>query len=192
MTYAAPIWWDTSAAVMESYRVFECKCLRACIGAYRSSESNFRKYISNENIDNITDNPRIDCHIIRLIRDYFSNIPNIENESIRGMVDYSEADLAEDNNLELLPPQAFIPLDKTGYIQDANNVPVIFHWKRHKAHKKIDFAHAEADMRRFDLSYSTALPVRDRLDPHRLSDKYFWLTEKSKHRKELRRRLSNQ
>ncbi|CAG5071954.1 Similar to pol: RNA-directed DNA polymerase from mobile element jockey (Drosophila melanogaster) [Cotesia congregata] len=45
LTYAAPIWWNTSAAVFENYRVFERKCLRACIGAYRSAESNFKKFI---------------------------------------------------------------------------------------------------------------------------------------------------
>ncbi|CAD6222104.1 GSCOCG00012995001-RA-CDS, partial [Cotesia congregata] len=71
LTYAAPIWWNTSAAVIENYRVFERKCLRACIGAYRSAESNFKKFISNSVIYSIANIPRIDNHIIRLIRDYF-------------------------------------------------------------------------------------------------------------------------
>ncbi|CAD6222105.1 GSCOCG00012994001-RA-CDS [Cotesia congregata] len=80
-------------------------------------------------------------------------------------------------------------MDNRGLIQDEYNIPIIYHWKRHKANKKITFKPEDIKTRWFDFGYSMALPERDSLDAHRLSEKYWWLTSESMHRKELRRRL---
>ncbi|CAD6240958.1 GSCOCG00009029001-RA-CDS [Cotesia congregata] len=189
LTYAAPVWWNTSAAVMENYRVFERKCLRACIGAYRTAESGYKKFISNATIYDIADIPRIDNHIIKLVRDYFSKILLIDNESVKKLAVFTDEDFLERNQTGLLPPQAFLTLDKNGLIQDEDNVPLIFHYKRHKANKKITFGPDDRKIKWCDFGFSVALPTRDKMDSHRLCDKYWWLTEESKHRKELRRRL---
>ncbi|KAI4473458.1 hypothetical protein M0804_015335 [Polistes exclamans] len=189
LTYATPIWWNTSAAVMENYRVFERKCLRACIGTYRSAASRYKKFVSNAELYNIADIPRIDSHIIRLIRDYFSKLPLIDNPAIRELAKFTSDDLAKRNDTGALPPQAFLPLDDAGLIQDEHNVPTIYHWKRHKAHKRIEYAADDPILKWFNFTYSKALPMRDKMDDHRLNEKYWWLTNESKHRKELRRRL---
>lgn len=172
LTYAAPIWWNTSAAIMGNFRVFERKCIRTCIRAYRSAESNFNKFICNKDIYNIAMIPRIDNHIIRLIRDYFSKLPQINNTAINNLTRFSEEDLNKYNETGLLPPQTFLPLDHKGLIRDGNNVPVIYHWKRHKARKKIEFSADDIKKRWFDFNYSRALSLADSLDAHGLSDKY--------------------
>lgn len=174
---------------MENYRVFERKCLRACIGAYRTAESGYKKFISNATIYDIADIPRIDNHIIKLVRDYFSKILLIDNESVKKLAVFTDEDFLERNQTGLLPPQAFVTLDKNGFIQDEDNVPLIFHYKRHKANKKITFGPDDRKIKWCDFGYSVTLPTKDKMDSHRLCDKYWWLTEESKHRKELRRRL---
>lgn len=174
---------------MENYRVFERKCLRACIGTYRSAASKYKKFVSNAELYNIADVPRIDSHIIRLIRDYFSKLPLIDNPAIRELAKFTSVDLAKRNDSGALPPQAFLPLDDTGLIQDEHNVPTIYHWKRHKAHKRIEYAADDLKLKWFNFTYSKALATRDKMDDHRLNEKYWWLTSESKHRKELRRRL---
>ncbi|CAG5093327.1 Protein of unknown function [Cotesia congregata] len=170
-------------------RMFERKCLRACLGAYRSAASNYNKFISNSTLYNLADIPRIDSHIIRLIRDYFSKLPSIENSTINNLTKFTAEDLKKRNETGMLPPQAFLPLDDKGLIQDEDNVPTIYHCKRHKAHKKIEYDADDPKFRWVDFTYSKAMPTRDKMDDHRLDDKYWWLTSESKHRKELRRRI---
>jgi len=40
---------------MEWIRIFERKCLRACLGKYRSQESNYQKYLNNNKIYDLAD-----------------------------------------------------------------------------------------------------------------------------------------
>ncbi|KAI4485701.1 hypothetical protein M0802_012586 [Mischocyttarus mexicanus] len=35
------IWFNVSAGMMESLRIFERRCVRACLGLYKSAESNY-------------------------------------------------------------------------------------------------------------------------------------------------------
>jgi len=38
-----------------------------------------------------------------------------------------------------IPPEAFIYLDQKGYIQDNENVPLIYHFPRHNSNKKLKY-----------------------------------------------------
>ena len=124
--------------MMEKYRKFERKCLRACTRVYRSEKSNYKHYESCKNLYNTAGISRIDCHIIKLVRDYFANISKINNNGlIRGAVypndEYYKKALLSGN----IPPEAFTYLDKTNRITDRNNIPTIYHIKRRSSDKRI-------------------------------------------------------
>ncbi|CAG5093135.1 Protein of unknown function [Cotesia congregata] len=85
-------------------------------------------------------------------------------------------------------PHMFIHYDRLDLIQDHNNIPIIYHNKRNINDKKILYTTDCITINRVDIAHSTALPLRDQLDFSRLSDKYWWLTEESPHRKTLKRR----
>lgn len=70
ITYDCPIWFNISPSYMEKLRLFERKYLRACTPKYRSSESNFQKYISNKKLYETANTIRIDNFIICLIRNH--------------------------------------------------------------------------------------------------------------------------
>lgn len=71
ITYGCSIWFNVSASLMEKNRLFERKCLRACLNMYRSEQSDYTEYISNlKLIYNEAKIPRVDNFIINLIRDF--------------------------------------------------------------------------------------------------------------------------
>lgn len=82
ITYAAPIWWNTSASSIEKIRLFERKCLRACLSTYRNINYKFGKMISNQTLCNIANINRVDCHTIKLCRDYFAKTKDNPNPNI--------------------------------------------------------------------------------------------------------------
>ncbi|CAD6236622.1 GSCOCG00012474001-RA-CDS, partial [Cotesia congregata] len=90
LTYAAPIWWNSNPTTMEKLRAFERRCLRACTGLYRASKSNYQKFVSNEKLYEAADIPRIDNFIIKLVRDYFAKLPEINNEIINNLAKIKE------------------------------------------------------------------------------------------------------
>lgn len=71
-----------SSSQMKQIRIFERRCLRACLGKYRSRESNFQKYIKNKVIYNLENTPRFDNFIIKLIRNYFADASGIKENSL--------------------------------------------------------------------------------------------------------------
>jgi len=56
---------------MKKIRMFERKCVRACVNMNRSAETEYTKYISNQKLYDKANIPRIDNFIINLIRDHF-------------------------------------------------------------------------------------------------------------------------
>ncbi|KAK0080603.1 hypothetical protein PV326_008094 [Microctonus aethiopoides] len=87
-------------------------------------------------------------------------------------------------------PQTFILLDNRGIIQDEANIPIIYHWKRHKKNKKIPTSWETMNTRPNALKYSTTLPKVDREDSHRLNPQYWWLRDKNAiHIEQLKQRL---
>ncbi|CAG5071808.1 Protein of unknown function, partial [Cotesia congregata] len=97
LTYAAPIWWNSNPTTMEKLRAFERRCLRACTGLYRASKSNYQKFVSNEKLYEAADIPRIDNFIIKLVRDYFAKLPEINNEIINNLAKIKEDQIEHGN-----------------------------------------------------------------------------------------------
>ena len=127
-----------SASAMEAIRIFERKCLRACTGLYRSPESNYLKYISNTKLYNSAQISRIDNFILNLIRKYYIQVVQItENSLIFGSVYPNEQYFEKTLRTGFIPPEAFPFLDTRGFIQDDNDIPILYHISRNRNNKKI-------------------------------------------------------
>lgn len=117
LSYAAPIWWNSNHTMMEKMRAFERKCLRVCLKLCRSQHSDWRHYISNQTIYRIADIPRFDSFVIKQVRNYFSNVSDIDNNIINSLArkspDRSQRQLATGYTTS----QAFIFCDKAGLTQ---------------------------------------------------------------------------
>ena len=122
---------------MELLRVFERKCLRAGLGSNRSPESNFRKYISNTKLYNSVNLNRIDCFIIKPIRNHYLQINISENNLISGAAYPNDEYIWSTMITGFVPPKAFPFLDTNGYIQDENKIPIIYHFLRIRNNKRI-------------------------------------------------------
>lgn len=186
LTYATPILWNTGPTIIEMMRKFERGCIRACLRAHRTPESNYKKRTKNEVIYNKANIPRIDNFMLKLTRSYFSNIEKTNNTSIKNLMETNDELTNEMMLSGYLPPEAFTHCDKIGVIQDHNNVPIIYHKKRHSTNKKINSNLEEYNYNL--LTYSIAIPNRDKNDMDRLTNKYKWLHNDAKHLDELRRR----
>ncbi|KYQ54675.1 Carboxy-terminal domain RNA polymerase II polypeptide A small phosphatase 1 [Trachymyrmex zeteki] len=82
IAYACCIWFNVSASIMERIRVFERKCLRACLNLNRTAESDYTKYVSNLTLYNTAKIPRIDNFMITLMRDHFAQACRIHSNSL--------------------------------------------------------------------------------------------------------------
>lgn len=186
ITYAIPLWFNQSASSMERIRAFERACIRICLRKHRSTESNYRKFISNQKLYDEAQIPRIDNFMIKLVREHHASAKKIEsNKIIRDLCDFNDSYIEKGMRTGYIPPIGFAALDNKGLIQDSNNIPIIYHLPRHKKNKKITANPTNLPR----LKYSTAIPSRDKDDFHRLrTDKYWWLSEDSAHIAEIRRR----
>lgn len=137
LIYAAPIWWNVGASHMEKLRRFERTCLRSALNINYTTESNFTRKISNKNLYNAADIPRIDNFIIKITRDYFANITKIPNKVMQQLSKPDEIIAKIAAVRGTLSPQDFIYHDRLGLIQDENNIPILYHWKRNRYNKRI-------------------------------------------------------
>ena len=176
ITYGCSIWFNQSCGTMELLRVFERKCLRACLGSYRSPESNFQKYISNTKLYNSANLNRIDCFIIKIIRNHYSQINNIsENSLISGAAYPNDEYIRSTMITGFVPPEAFPFLDTNGYIQDENKIPIIYHFFRIRNDRRIVYdPHLDGhDPYRF-WRFSKAISDKDKKETVNVK-KYWWL-----------------
>lgn len=182
LTYAAPIWWNINNTTFEKLRVFERKCLRQCLKLYRSEHSEYLHYINNVNIYNLADIPRIDCFTIKLTRDYFSSLSAINNAVIRSIMDQADLVSALQLRTGYTSPQAFMYCDARGLIQNENNTPILYHWRRNKADKRISLSENDLDLNSKNFTDSKTIPCRELNDFHRLNfNIYWWLNINSAH-----------
>lgn len=177
LTYACPIWFNISPSFMEKLRVFERKCIRACLGKYRSAESEFLHLISNKNIYDEAGILRVDIYMINLIRQHFVRSAEvIENNLVSGPALYNNS-LFFKRSLELgrVSPEAFMYLDRLGYIQDRHNVPVFYHAYRRATDKSVMYEpRLDSSVPDAIWRYSMTLSEADsnvQVKP----EKYFWL-----------------
>ena len=82
ITYGCPIWYNIPASIMEKIRIFERKCIRACLSIYRSEHSGYRKYVKNKKIYDLANIHRIDCHILKLTRYHFAQTAKFKENSL--------------------------------------------------------------------------------------------------------------
>ncbi|CAL7937382.1 unnamed protein product [Xylocopa violacea] len=109
LTYGCPIWFNISAGTMEKLRIFERKCLRACLNKYRSPESNYKKMISNYKLYEEAKLIRIDLFVLKLIRNHWSNINNITSNSLIYSSTYpNRLYFAKTMETGYTPPESFL------------------------------------------------------------------------------------
>ncbi|KAI4490311.1 hypothetical protein M0802_010779 [Mischocyttarus mexicanus] len=138
ITYGCEIWFNVSAGIMESLRIFERRCLRACLGLYKSTESNYTKSVSNQIIYNKANIPRIYNFIVELIRGYFVKAAKISNNNLISLIPFPDDNYiraALSNGFVL--PEAFIYLDRHGLLQNKKAIPLLYHRPRRKSNKSI-------------------------------------------------------
>ncbi|KAK0086205.1 hypothetical protein PV325_003599 [Microctonus aethiopoides] len=179
ISYATPIWWNTSAAQMEKIRMFERACLRATTNKYRTTESEYKRWFSNKKLYNETKIPRIDNHILKITRDYYSKCKNNKNPIIKEFANINIEIMTNAAEQGYLQPQAFMFMDTRGIIQDDQNIPIIYHWRRHKKNKKLPTTWNQIAARPQAYKYSTAIPDGDKQDKHRLNPQYWWLMKRT-------------
>lgn len=105
--------------------------------------------------------PRIDCFIIKLVRNYIkSSLNNQDNSLIFGP--YYEKTIFHLNNMKtgFIPPETFMFLDQNGYITNESGVPYFYHIPRHNSNKKILYRPERRN--HLSLVYSTATTEIDK------------------------------
>jgi hypothetical protein len=101
----------------------------------------------------------------------------MENSLISGCVLPNETNYKNTLSTGYIPPEAFIYLDERNYLQDQNNIPMIYHIKRKTGSNSILYEENQngqtVDSR---WKYSMALPQKDTEDNHRKNtNKYCWI-----------------
>ena len=171
---------------METLRKLERRCLRACFKLYHSEVTDYTYYINNTTLYNSADIPRLDNFTIKISRDYFSKLSLIGNKIINSPTivgpfpeDYKDSGY--------IPSQIFIYIDHHGLVQNENNIPILYHWRRNNAEKRISFQPHDYAQRSSKFSCSTSIASRDLHDFDRLNmKKYWWLSNESAHIQDLK------
>jgi hypothetical protein len=131
IAYGCQTWYNISASVMEEFRVFERKCLRACLNKYRKSETDYKHYISNEKIYNEANIIRFDNFIISMVRKFYNRAAMVKTNSLIYHPAFTE-DIYIQNTMAsgYIPPEGFLFLDKHGFIQNHDKIPILYHHNR--------------------------------------------------------------
>ena len=171
ITYGCPVWFNISPSYMEKLRKFERKCLRACTGQYRSHHSNYLKYISNQKLYDFAQVSRIDNYIIKLIRNHISSATKSEtNNFIKGPYYENDEYLKTCLQSGFVPPETFIFLDKSEFIQNSEGIPIFYHMYRRATDKSFNIESLSLTNNRFD----TSIPHRDELFSHTVNSNLYW------------------
>lgn len=171
ITYGCPIWYNISPSYMEKIRLFERKCLRACTSLFRTSQSNYIKYVSNKKLYNTSNIIRIDNFIITLIRNNILRCTScIENNLIMAPYYTNEEYIAHTLQEGFVPPEAFLYLDKLNIIQNENGIPVFYHNHRRANIKAVNCNLTSHTNFRYDMNISN----RECSILQRTKSKQFW------------------
>lgn len=104
---------------------------------YRNPESNFKKFYSCKKLYNSAEISRIDCFIIKLIRDFRTHAADMRvNSLIFGPYFPNPLYFEKCRRSGYIPPEAFPYLDGEVYIKNKDNIPRIHHTHRHAFNKK--------------------------------------------------------
>ncbi|CAK9800653.1 RNA-directed DNA polymerase from mobile element jockey [Anthophora plagiata] len=182
LTYACPIWHNIPNYKMEEMRIFERQCLRICLNLRKTPESNYKKNYKNIIILNKANIQRIDSFIIKVCGNYFAKTTTSPllrelTQKIKSNTIYITNAL----NTGFTPPEIFPYLDKTGYITDSNNIPIIYHAQRGHNSKAIRFnPQNNTNTETNSLKYCTQIPDKDKLQNPKSNKKYWWLITQNK------------
>ena len=171
LTYGCPIWFNISPSYMEKIRIFERKCLRSCTKLFRTPQSNYTKYYSNNKLYNSSNIIRIDNYIIKLIRNHINNSMNCECNNIIKAPYYVSHDYICTSLLNgFVPAESFLYLDSRGFIQSAEGIPLFYHFYRRATNKSFDENIVYAN----DIRYDTSISLRDMEYTLSLNSNHFW------------------
>ena len=177
LVYGCPVWFNVGASSMERIRVFERACLRACLRLYRTPESQYIKFYSNEILYNKADISRVDNFLIKMIRRHIARAMNSMNNLISGAY-YPNDMYHESVRLNgFIPPEAFLYLDRDGLIEDKVAVPLIFHVARPAVDRQLNYDRDVALSMTERLRFSRAIAGRDLRDVVRQHQTFWWLGE---------------
>lgn len=176
LSYGCPIWFNISGGTMEKLRLFERKCLRACLSKYRSPESNYTKLISNYKLYEEAKITRIDLFLLKLTRNHWANTRTITSNSLIYSSTYpNPLYFSKTLKTGYTPPESFIYLDSEGYIQNSDNVPIIYHAFKKTDDKTITY-NKNIPFDDPNMRFNYRLSSIDRKDTHRRhTDRYWWL-----------------
>ena len=138
LTYGSQIWYNISPSIMENMRKVERRFLRACTSKYMDARFNYKRKLSNKYIYTEANIERIDNFIIKLVRSHFNKIHEIDNEQIAHIY-YPNKLYFEKTLAAIIPPEAFIYLDKKGLIQNEEGIPIIYHLYRRATDGRITY-----------------------------------------------------
>lgn len=145
---------------------------------YINPRSNYTRHFRNKEIYDKANVSRVDNFIIKLVRDHFVSAIRIRQNSLIFGAFYPNPMYFEKTlNTGYIPPEAFPYLDANGYIQDMNNIPVIYHMPRHKNIKKITYPRMlNCVTDNHNYKDSMALPERDLKATYcEKVNRYWWL-----------------
>lgn len=177
LTYGCPIWFNQCPSYMEKYRVIERKILRSCLNLYRKPETEFIHYISNAFLYNTANINRIDIHLLQLVRKHIAKAVEITENDYIGQLFFAN-DLYFEQTLRTgyIPTECFTYLDREGYIQDVNNIPIIYHAFRTATNKSISCKTAVTADNSELYRFNTNISERDKnLKIKNNTELYWWL-----------------
>ncbi|XP_046143143.1 uncharacterized protein LOC123988149 [Osmia bicornis bicornis] len=188
LTYAPSAWWNISASTMEKLRRFERRCLRTCLRMYRSQKSEYKHFISNQKLLNAANIPRIDNHILKLIRMFLMRSRRSSNDLIEDITLCSEEYAGKCMKTGYIPIAAFPHIDTKGLIQNGQNIPILYHMRRNRADKTIPLTETSAPGQRNPMRFNTSIADVDVIDFHRTSNELWWRAGNAQQMDEIRRR----
>lgn len=173
LSYGGSVWFNISPSYMERLRKCERKILRSCTSLFRSASSGFNKYVSNIKLYNTAEIVRIDNHVINLTRSHIKRcLDNMDNPLIKAP--YYESDeyfiLCIKNGF--VPPECFLYLDKNGYIQNSECIPVLYHIFRRANNKIIE----DNDLNNVNKRHDISISERDKSISNSIRRKCWWLS----------------
>lgn len=177
LTYGCQSWYNISPSIMERLRAFERSCLRACLGKYRTPQSGYQKFYSNKLIYKWANIPRIDNFILKLCRNHVNSSKRVEeNPLISQFYVTNDREMADHARRGFVPPEAFTYLDKRGYLQTDDNIPIIYHKLRHAKNKTFGYEPIVNVIGHInELRHCMDLPPCDIKFNYKNKEKYEWL-----------------
>lgn len=159
---------------MERIRVLERKCLRASVNKYFNFTT--QKRISNTEIYNLANVHRFDNFIVKLIRDHYYKVSLVKTNNLISGALYTNDLYCEKTRLSgYIAPEAFLHLDREGFIQNKDNIPIIYHMYRRATDKKIQYSVTDIEQGLLNnVRFSTRISNRD-MNYKINSKRHFWL-----------------